>query len=89
VLAFLGIEATDAQRDAAIEAASVDNMRAIEARRRGGVDHADAYFYRGGASRQAAHVLPDAVRERFSEVSGPALALVRAVATPGPTLSGS
>ena len=73
VISFLGIEADAGRIRAAIEAASVENMRKIEARRRGAIDSPDASFYRGGRSGQAVDVFPPDLRADFRRVSATAL----------------
>ncbi len=75
VLSFLGIEAGADRVQAATEAASVENMRKIEARRRGGVDTANASFYRGGRSGQTSPVFPPERRAAFRRDAARALAL--------------
>lgn len=77
VLAFLGVEADRGRVEAAVEAASLSNMRKIERRRRGEISDPDASFYRGGAT-QAASPLTPALRERFERVSARALELSQA-----------
>lgn len=72
VLDFLGLPAGSAQIGAAIEAASIENMRRIEAQEWGGARKGDVSFYRGGRSGQAEDLFPADLRAHFQAVSADA-----------------
>ena len=75
VVEFLGLSATDEGLAAAIEGASLETMRAVEARRLGGVVSGDRSFYRSGEALLGAGWFDDAMYDRFAEVGGVALSL--------------
>jgi hypothetical protein len=75
VLDFLAVRATDAEVDAAIDGASLNTMRAVEARRLGGPLATERSFYRSGTATHGAGWFDADMLARFEEGAGAALAL--------------